>query len=412
MSRASVFLLAALLSPSVAFADNWPAWRGPAGNGECKETNLPVKWSPTQNITWKVDLPDEGNSTPVIWNDRIFLTQATEKGRKRSIICFAKKDGKKLWEKTVEYAEDEPTHKTNPYCSASPVTDGERVIVSHGSAGLFCYDFAGKELWRKDLGKCHHVWGNAASPVIYQDRVFLNFGPGERTFLIALDKRDGKELWRVNEPGKPAKEYFGSWSTPLLATIHSRDELIVSWPGVVKSYGPKTGEVFWSCRGLEKDKSADRLVYTSPLATEEVVVSMAGYGGPSIALKTGGKGDVTESLRLWRHPNNPQRIGSGVVVGEHVYVVNEPGTAQCIEWQTGKIFWNERVGAGAWGSLLHADGKLYVTNLDGETFILAAKPEFEIIARNPLKERTLASIAVSDGRLLIRTYKHLWCVGK
>jgi outer membrane protein assembly factor BamB len=412
MSRASVLFIAALLSPCFAFADNWPAWRGPAGNGECKETNLPVKWSPTENIAWKVDLPDEGNSTAVICNDRVFLTQATEKGRKRLTICFAKKDGKKLWEKTVEYAEDEPTHKTNPYCSASPVTDGERVIVSHGSAGLFCYNFEGKELWSKDLGKCHHIWGNAASPVIYQGRVFLNFGPGERTFLIALDKKDGKELWRVDEPGKPAKEYFGSWSTPLMATLHGREELIVSWPGIVKSYNPKTGDVFWSCKGLEKDKAADRLVYTSPLATEEVVVSMAGYGGPSIALKTGGTGDVTETLRLWRHPNNPQRIGSGVVVGEHVYVVNEPGTAQCIEWKTGKILWSERVGAGAWGSLVHADGKLYVTNLDGETFILAAKPEFEVIARNPLKERTLASIAVSDGRLFIRTYKHLWCVGK
>jgi outer membrane protein assembly factor BamB len=397
-------------------ADNWPAWRGPHGNGVCVEKNLPLKWSATDNVVWKVALPDEGNSTPIIWKDRIFLTQAAEKGKKRSTICFSKKDGSKLWEKTVEYDDKEPTHQTNPYCSASPVTDGERVVVFHGSAGLFCYDLDGKELWKRELGKCFHIWGNGSSPIIDKDSVILNFGPGPRQFLIAMNKKNGDELWKVDEPGGKegtmGEAWIGSWSTPLVTTLHGREELIQFWPGIVKAYNPKNGELLWSCKGLEKDKAKDRLVYTTPLVTPDVIVAMGGFNGAAIALKTGGKGDVTDSLRLWRHPSGPQRIGSGVIVGAHVFIVNEPGTAQCIAWKTGKILWTERAGAGAWGSSILVEDKIYVTNVDGETIVLAAKPEFEVLARNPLKERTMASIAVSDQRLYIRTYKHLWCIGK
>lgn len=405
-----------LLLAAPTFADNWPAWRGPHGNGRCAEKGLPTKWSRTENIAWKVPLAAEGNSTPVVWGGRVFITQAADGGTKRSTLCFATKDGKKLWEQTVEYAEREPTHKTNPYCSASPVTDGERVVVSHGSAGVYCYDLHGKKLWGRDLGKCHHIWGNAASPVMYENLVFLNFGPGERTCLVALNKKNGADIWRVEVPGgklgdKGISEWVGSWSTPVVAACKGADELIMCWPGAVKSHCPKRGDVNWYCLGLAKDKSPDRLVYSTPLVADKVVVAMAGYGGPALAVRTGGRGDVTETHRLWRHAGGPQRIGSGVVVGDHVFVVNEPGTAQCLELKSGKSLWSERVGAGAWGSLVYADGAIYVTNVDGETLILAATPEFKVLAKNALGERTLASIAVSDRRLFIRTYKHLWCVG-
>ncbi len=413
-----VVLLAALsILPSPGRADNWPAWRGADGMGRCAETDLPVKWSATENVRWKMKLPGAGNSTPVIWGDRIFLTQATDKGLKRGLLCLSRKDGKTLWHKVIEYKEKEPTHDTNPYCSASPATDGERVVVSHGSAGVYCYDFEGKELWHRDLGKCEHIWGNAASPVLYGDLVILNFGPGERTFLIAMDRKTGEDVWKVEEPGgkrgdKGQSEWLGSWSTPTLLKLKERDELVMSWPGVVKAYAPKTGELLWTCQGLAKDESADRLVYTSPLVSAEAVVAMAGYGGPALAVRPGGKGDVTQTHRLWRQPRADQRIGSGVLVGEHVYMVTEPGRAECIELKTGKTAWTERVGAGAWGSLVHAGDRLYVTNVEGETLVLAAKPKFEVLSRNPLKETTKASIAVSDGTIFIRTYEHLWCIGK
>ena len=267
---------AALLSlVSACPAGNWPAWRGPDGMGQCAETDLPLRWSTTENVRWKVALPDRGNSTPVIWGNRIFLTQATDKGRKRATVCLDRRDGRTLWERTVDYTRREPTHETNYYCSASAVTEGERVVVSHGSAGVWCYDFDGRELWHRDLGEGLHIWGNAASPVLYQDLVFLNFGPGERTFLIALDKKTGKDVWKVDEPGgrsgdKGQSEWFGSWSTPVAARIGGRDELVMTWPGVVKSYNPRTGDLLWQCSGLAKDKGPDRLVYTSPLVTPEI----------------------------------------------------------------------------------------------------------------------------------------------
>src|SRR5262245_53334271 len=267
----------AILSALFAFvftaglrADHWPAWRGSDGSGRSTERDLPLHWTATENVRWKTPLPAPGNSTPILWANRIFVTQATEKGQKRGLLCLDRKDGSLLWQREIEYREKEPTHATNPYCSASPVTDGELVVASYGSAGLACYDFEGCQLWHRDLGKCHHIWGNAASPVLYQDLVILNFGPGEQTFLIALDKKTGKDVWKVEEPGgklgdQGQSEWVGSWSTPVVATIQGREELVMSWPTAVKAYAPKTGELLWTCQGLERDKGGARLVYTSPL---------------------------------------------------------------------------------------------------------------------------------------------------
>src|SRR5262249_26081749 len=161
------------------------------------------------NVKWKIDLPDEGNSTPAIWGDRIFITQATDGGKNRSLYCLDRKDGKKLWEKTVRYEAKEPTHKTNPFCAGSPTTDGGRVYVFYGSAGLYCYDFTGKELWHRDLGVCRHIWGNSSTPVLYKDLVILNFGPSEKNALVALNKLDGKDVWKVESPSKKEGDYFG-----------------------------------------------------------------------------------------------------------------------------------------------------------------------------------------------------------
>jgi len=399
-----------------ALADNWPAWRGPEASGHCKDRNLPLKWSPSEKVRWKVPLPAPGNSTPIVWGDRIFLTQATDNGKQRSLWCLDRRDGKLLWQRTIAYPQREPTHETNPYCSASPATDGQRVVVSFGSAGLACYDFEGKQLWHRELGECRHIWGNAASPVLFDNLVFLNFGPGERTFLLAVDRETGKDVWKAEEPDgkfgdKGAAEWIGSWSTPVVANLNGREELIMSWPGAVKSYHPRTGELLWFCKGLDKDKGQGRLVYTSPLVSPQVIVAMAGFGGPYLAIKSGGTGDVTESHRLWRVPSGPQRIGSGVILGQHLYMLNTPGTLQCFELATGKSLWTERAATETWGSLVCADGRLYVTSLEGETVVLAAKPVFEVLSRNSLKERTLASIAVSEGAIFLRTYKHLWCIG-
>src|SRR5581483_8700223 len=172
-------------SASLAQAENWPGWRGPRGDGTSAEKNLPTSWSTQENVRWKVKLPGPGNASPIVWGNRIFLTQSLDKqGTQRAVLCFDRADGKLLWQQAIPFKGEEPTHETNPYCAATPVTDGERVIASHGSAGVVCYDFEGKQLWHRDLGLFLQIWGNAASPILYGDLVILNCGPGERTFLL------------------------------------------------------------------------------------------------------------------------------------------------------------------------------------------------------------------------------------
>jgi outer membrane protein assembly factor BamB len=410
-------------------AENWPAWRGPTGQGISSEENLPLQWSATENVRWKVSLPDAGNSTPVIWNEHVFVTQASEKtvwppqgsnggpavARRRSLLCFRRSDGKLLWQRDILYAEKEPTHPTNPFCSASPVTDGARIVVSFGSAGIYGYDFEGKELWNKDVGKLEHLWGNASSPVLYGDLAILWCGPGQRQFLIGVDKHTGAEIWRHEEPGGSSglganKEWVGSWSTPILARVGDRDQLILSVPEKVKGFDPRTGTELWSCRGLSK------LVYTSPLYADGVVVAMSGFHGPALAVKLGVQGDITKD-RLWHHTTNqPQRIGSGVILGPHVYLVEESGAPHCFELKTGKEIWDAQVtkrpAGSCWSSLIAAGDRLCAVDTNGTTLVLAARPEYKLLATNRLQERTYASLAVSDGELFLRTDKHLWCISE
>ena len=424
-------LLAALvlLATLPASAANWPAWRGPNGDGISTEQNLPVKWSKTEHVRWRVPLPEAGNSTPIVWGDRIFVTQPV--GSRRTLRCLNRADGKLLWEVGVTTKEKEPTHGTNPYCSASPVTDGERVIVSFASDGLFCYDFSGKELWsRTDLGRQIHIWGNAASPVLHGNLCFLNFGPGETTYLLAVDRTTGKTVWKNEEPGGdsggpppvskdapkddkkavPRGKWLGSWTTPPVISEGGRDSLLMSWPGRLCALDPATGKERWTSTGLTP------LVYTSPIYAAGIAVAMSGFGGAALALRTGGAGDVTESKRLWHHRNSPQRIGSGVLHEGHLYIHNDPGTAMCLNLETGKQVWSERLtGASAtganWSSVLLAEVKCYTITQGGDCFVFKASPTFELLATNPLGERSNSSIVPSNGELLIRTHQALWCIG-
>jgi outer membrane protein assembly factor BamB len=409
-SHCLVALLA--LGANPAAADNWPGWRGPAGNGHSAEKDLPLKWSGKENVRWKVDLPGPGNSSPIVWGERVFLTQSLDKeGKRRAVMCFQRSDGKLLWQKETAYDDVEPTHATNPYCSATPVTDGKRVVASLGAAGMICYDFEGKELWRYELGKFAHIWGNASSPILYGDLVILLCGPGERQFLLAVNKTDGKKAWQVDVPGGSNKEYIGSWSTPIIARVGDHDELIACLPEKLKGFDPKTGVELWSCDGPGK------LAYASPVCSADgIVVAFSGYGGPALAVRAGGKGDVTETHRLWHHPKgNTQCIGSPVIVGDHAYLIRESGAAQCYELKTGKEVWNkERLGKTCWSSLVEADGRLYIANDDGEIHVLVTNPKFELLGHNILEDtgKIQASIVVSDGELFIRSHKHLWCISQ
>lgn len=413
-----LLILSSLLSLLSAQAANWPMWRGPNGDGTTSETGLPEKWSQTENVVWKVELPDRGNSTPVVWGDKVFITQAVEKIGKRLLLCFDRKSGKQLWKAGTTYKEPELTHATNPYCAASPATNGERIVVFHASAGVFCYDINGQELWKRtDLGKQHHIWGNGTSPVIAGERVFLNFGPGAKTTLYAFDLKTGKTLWQHDEPGGDSgesgnKNWLGSWADPIFRKVGNRDELIISYPGRVAAFDSAAGNQLWTCDGL------NNLVYNSPLMTpDNVVIAFGGYGGKGVAIKAGGSGDVTEK-RLWHLPKVSQRIGSGVIHEGNHYILSDGGIAECRNLETGKLVNTERLkGPGPtgqnWSSLvLSADGKCYAANQGGDCFVFKASPTFELISTNSLGEKIIASIAVSDRQLFIRGHKHLWCIGQ
>lgn len=397
-----------LLAAAPLHADNWPAWRGPTGQGHSAEKNLPLKWSEKENVKWKVKLADPGNSTPVVWGGKIFLTQANKGGTIRSLMCLDRKDGTLLWQKDIEYPDKERNWNDTWYANASPALDGERVYVSFGSAGMYCFDINGKELWKRtDLGKWDHAFGNASSPVLYGDLAFLWCGPNEgkgRNFLLAVNKKTGETVWEHDEK-------VGSWSTPILVRLNDQDQLLLSVVPHLKALDPKTGKEIWRCKGLTK------YVYTSPLYANGIAVSMSGYGGAAFAVKTGGSGDITED-RLWLHPDNTQRVGSGVMLGQHIYMVDEDGMPHCYEAKTGEDVWKvdpkKKPGSGpTWGSMVHADGRLYVLMRNGDTLVFDASPNYKLLARNPLKgENTNASLAISDGEIFIRTFRHLYCIGE
>ncbi|MHB0955135.1 MAG: outer membrane protein assembly factor BamB family protein [Pirellulaceae bacterium] len=391
-------------------AEDWSGWRGPRGDGHSADTGFPLQWSATEHVRWKVGLPGPGNSTPVVAGECVFVSCASNEGRTRSLLCFQRESGNKLWQKDIEYAEEEPSHPTNPYCSSSPVTDGQRVIVWHGSAGLHAYDFAGALLWSCDLGKFQHVWGNGSSPVLYRDIVILNAGPGLTAFVVALDKQTGVEVWRREFPDMVSTkidEFRGSWSTPVLASQNQQDLLLVSLPLRLVALDPLTGSDVWSCEGLGK------LTYASPLPSSEAIVAMSGYHGPALAVKPGGQGDVTQTHRQWIHEETPpQRVGSGIIVDGHVYILNEPGIAWCIELSTGEILWRQRLGSGpSWSSMCYADGRIYVNNMEGTTFVLQPDhSECTVLAKNELGEQMRASLAFSQGQIFARTYENLYCL--
>ncbi len=421
----TLLLSLALTGISQADTGGWPAWRGDLlGSGRTTANDLPTEWGKEKNIRWRIDLPEAGNSTPVVHGDRVFVTQPVTETKWRGLMCFSREDGSLLWKNGVTHEKDEPTHRSNPYCSASPATDGELVIAYYGSAGIAAYDFAGKQLWHRDLGAISHTWGNSTSPLIHGDLVIQYHGPAKNAVLHALDKRTGATVWEWAEPvWKPGKRtdgfgdregegVIGSFSTPILVDTGEREELIMSFPMEMKAFDPKTGEVLWTCGGLNP------LVYTSPVysETEKIVVAMGGYYGNSIGVKVGGNGDVTDSHRLWHLVRHNGGIGTGVVVGHHYYYQDSGGVAYCDDMKTGETLWKARLpGAGkSWGSfVLTADRHIYTLSQAGDTVVFKANPEkMEVIAQSDLGEETNSSLAIAGGELFVRTHESLWCVGR
>jgi outer membrane protein assembly factor BamB len=419
MYHYAVAILWFIVLPFSAQAADWPAFRGPHGDGISRESGFPTTWGPDQNIKWKVPLPAPSNGSPIVSGGRVFLTLAEDDGRKRSLYCFDREDGRQLWVRTVSFDEKMPTHSTNPHGSSTPAANGQTVIVWHGSAGLHAYDFAGELLWTRDLGEFRHMWGYGGSPIIYQDRVILNCSPGKRVFVTALNLTDGQTIWEQEEPQDSQQSdaradgaYKGSWTTPVVARIRGADQIICIMPTRVNGYDPATGEIVWTCEGIRGPRGD--LAYSSPMISEEFCVAIGGFEGPSMGIRLGEKGDVTQSSRQWRQEKNPQNIGTGIFVDGYVYRVNaSPGPlVECLDATTGERVWRGPRGGAAWASVVMANGLAYATNQDATTVVFKVDPaRYEEIAQNTLEETCNATPALSDGQIFIRTHGHLYCIG-
>lgn len=421
--------LAALVSVASAAVHgaNWPSWRGPAGNQVSPESRFPTEWSwsassPAKNIRWRVELPEEGNSSPIIWGDRVFLTQALKDGKQRSLLCFDRASGKQLWQQEVSFTPDDPRHETNPHCSASAVTDGDVVVASFASAGVGAYDFSGKRRWLADLGPQKHGWGQGSSPVLCADMVLVYHGPGPSSALYALDKKTGAVKWKTSIPEEQPAERFdgfsgksdgmmGTFSTPLLVEIAGRTEVILPVANRLQAFGAMDGKRLWWSDGMNP------LVYTSASVGEGRVVAMGGFFGSSIFVKPGGQGDVTSQRTAYERRARKHRIGSPIIRDNHVYLSSTDGFAQCVRLDTGETVWEERLpttgGDGAtWGSMVLAGDLLYVVNRSGDTHILRASPKFERVASNPVGELSNSTLGLSDGQIFLRTHKALYCIAE
>ncbi len=406
--RLFLLLVANVLLTHLAIAADWPAFRGPHGNGWSEEKNVPTEWNKNKNIKWKVELPDDGNSSPIVVGDKVIVACAQEKGAKRGLYCFDRATGNQLWSQVIDFGKVLPTHQTNPYCSPTPVSDGKRVIIWHGTAGLFCYDLDGKEQWqRTDLGEFVHVWGYASSPIIYKDRVIQNCGPGAKTFLAAFELATGKDVWRTDEPLTTNGGTRGSWSTPIVAKVDGEEQFIVFQPSRVVGYKPDNGEIIWHCKA--ENKKGD-LAYSSATVSDGICIAQGGYSGGGMAFTLGGTGDISAN-RLWYKPQNPQSIGTGVIIDGYWYVPDAgPTTIRCVEVKTGDVKWQERAGS-YWGSIVMAEGRAYVTDQSGSTLVFKPSTEkLDIVAKNDLGEHCNSTPAISNGQIFIRTFEHLWCI--
>jgi outer membrane protein assembly factor BamB len=421
VSQVAVALTLLLVFVSTLSADNWPAWRGADGTGISNEQNLPIHWSATgregnekaKDIRWNVPLPEPCNSTPIVWKNRIFLTQGLDKGRRRALLTLDRQTGETIWQRELLCDTGETSHRQNPPCSSSPVTDGKLVYAWFASAGLVAFDFEGNKIWHRDLGPVLSHWGNASSPVVYDDLLFVFHGPGTPSIFYAFDKRTGETVWKSQECDIN-RNIFGSWSTPFLLRGRNRDELIMPFPGTrvggvgwFKAFTPRSGEVLWQCDGLGNE------IYAMPIVghDQKVIVGISGHNGPMLAVRPGGSGNVTSSHRLWRiQQKTPERISSGIIHDGHLYIANVPGIMECLNVETGESVWRQRLGGNLWGSILMGGDNLYVSNIEGDTFVVRAQPQFRLVAKNSVGEPTYATLAPSDDEWFLRTHEHLYCI--
>lgn len=408
------------LNSSVAAAQektlHWPQFRGPGGQGISQSKDVPVKWSQNENLLWKKELPGAGASAPVIVGDRIYLTCYSGYGvpgqpkgdmeqLKLHVLCLSREGGKIIWNKTIKpkLPEQETIREDHGYASSTIAADSERLFVFLGKTGVFAFDHDGNQQWQADVGSGLNGWGTAASPILFQNLVIVNASVESKS-LVALDRKNGKEVWRAGGIEE-------SWNTPILVK-GMNTELVVAIMGKVLSFDPTSGKSLWSCK-------TDIPWYMVPsLVTHEDIVYCVGgrNNGGALAVRIGGKGDVTQTHRLWAGKKGTN-VPSPIYHDGHLYWMHEGlGVAYCADAKTGKLVYEERIpGAGqVYASPVMAGGKIYYLARTGQTYVLPAQPRYELLQVNNLKSRETfnAALAVAEGNLFIRSDSTLYCIGK
>jgi outer membrane protein assembly factor BamB len=382
----------------------WPRWRGPSGQGLVTDSGYPDRWSDTENVLWKSPVPGRGHSSPIVWADRIFLTTAFEDER-AAVLCYRRTDGKLLWQAEVPDRTPERTYPKNSNASPTPSTDGRLVYASFGNKGLVAVDFDGKVVWHRSLGKIDNYHGSAGSPLLYKDRLIIYQDQRGGAFVAAFDTKTGKPLWHTDRRASVG------WGTPVAVRVGDRDEIIVSSQERVTAYDPQTGKELWHCSGNTAE------VIPTPVVGHGMVFCSSGRAGPTLAIRPGGRGDVTETHLVWQSPRGSPFVPSPLLYGDLLYLVNDMASiATCLDAKTGETVWQGRLGVarkeGFSASPVGVDGKVFFTNDDGETFVLKAGREFSLLHVNRLNASVLASPALVDGRWYFRTDRELIAIGK
>jgi outer membrane protein assembly factor BamB len=403
-----------LAETSSAEAGNWPRYRGPNGTGTADDKDLPVEWS-EKNFLWKLTLPGPGNSSPIVWGDKIFIQAASEDGKQRMMVC-ASTAGKQLWSTPLPGVVGH-THDKNTLASSTPATDGERVygyFWDGKGVSLVAFDFKGAILWQRPLGDFTSQHGAGASPVVWEDLVFVNNDQDGKADLLAFEAKTGQPAWSVKR-----KDYRASYASPfVLERSGAAAELIVGSSAGITSYNPKSGAENWAWVWSWAGAKQPMRMVSSPIFADGLIFGTTGEGAGgshAIAVKAEGKGDVTKTNLAWEKKKDMPYVPSLLASGEHLFYVTDTGVAGCITAKTGKEVWLKRLPGSSkvTSSPVMADGKIYSIREDGSVVVFAAsKDDLKVLARNTIPEGVMATPAVADNRMYVRSRTTLYCIGK
>lgn len=417
--RKFILAFSCLLVSGTALAENWPQWRGPQSDGISHETNLPEKWSKTENVAWRLPLPGPAGATPAIWDDSIFLTTATPDGD--LLLLSIGTDGQERWRKKVTGGDRAVRGDEGNSASPSPATDGEHVWVFFANGVLACYDFEGEEVWHEDLQKRYGAFdiafGLTSTPVLDGDRLYLQLLHSRAALVVALDKTTGEEIWKHRRKSDARAECEHSYASPVLYRDNERAFLLTHGCDYIVAHDLEDGHELWRCGGLNPKGSYNPTLrfVASPVAVPGLIVVPSAKKGPVLGLRPDVEGDITDSQKAyrWLRPKNTPDVPSPLVVDGLVYLCAENGVLTCLDAESGKEIYEERAYSDRYrASPVYADGKIYLTARGGVITVVKAGPDFEILASNDMQEPISSSPAISNGRIYLRTFEALYAIGK